>query len=621
MKAALRAAVSILMLAGFYVVALIQLVLAIVVAIGLAYLFHQVTGVRAGAWTGLFMIGGAALGVVRAMRVKQEPKKGVPLSPSTAMHLWHAVRTIAAEIGTREPDEIVIIAEVNAAVSEKTRLLGLLGGARTLYIGLPLLQAFSLQQLRAVLAHELGHYSRHHTRLGAIAYRGRVAVEAAVGQFSRLNPVAWGFRAYARLYRLVDSAASRAQEFEADRAAVRVVGPEATASALRELPVVEAAWNFYFDKYVAVGWEMGLAPADLFGGFGEILTGRKAALEKLRAEEPEPKRSRWDTHPPIAVRIKAIADAPRVPVPVFDRPATSLLPDLDRVAGQLQQSVVDVGDRTVLPWNDFTATVITESQQRSADRYFRALAHVTGREKASLPELLDLVEVGRLAELTNELFPGTTSLEATPRFIPPMTMLISLAAIRSGTASWRHSWSGPASLVDRDGRPVDYEDVAGLAVSPDTLAEARARLVELGISVERTTVVEATVSGRGAGVVTAIADVKIDGVNHDVIVLSRGFVLVPVPAKASDGGSERLEKIVGSGSPSELVERNRFLPFEEIATVEFIKRVPARVRLATRGGTTIAMDEGWGSASLGKSGDRVFREVLEHLAQRSATRP
>jgi Zn-dependent protease with chaperone function len=51
--------------------------------------------------------------------------------------------------------------------------MGRRAGRRYLYLGVPILQVLTVSQLRAVLAHELGHYSRGHTRFGA---RDRLAV-------------------------------------------------------------------------------------------------------------------------------------------------------------------------------------------------------------------------------------------------------------------------------------------------------------------------------------------------------------------------------------------------------------------------------------------------------------
>src|SRR5699024_6071041 len=135
-----------------------------------------------------------------------------------------------------------------------SRLLGLVGGRRTLYVGLPLLQAMRIDQLRSVLAHELGHYSGQHTRLGGVAYRGRLAIGETIERISPRNPIGWVFKQYAKLYLLVDNAASRRQELEADRASVRIAGHQAAASALRTLPALDAAWRFYETRYVDPGW-------------------------------------------------------------------------------------------------------------------------------------------------------------------------------------------------------------------------------------------------------------------------------------------------------------------------------------------------------------------------------
>ena len=81
---------------------------------------------------------------------------GPTLTPADAPALWEAVRERPAEAGTRAPDDIRLLPDVNAAVSEDTRLLGR-GGTGHLYLGVPLLQTLDVGQLRSVLAHELGH--------------------------------------------------------------------------------------------------------------------------------------------------------------------------------------------------------------------------------------------------------------------------------------------------------------------------------------------------------------------------------------------------------------------------------------------------------------------------------
>ena len=55
------------------------------------------------------------------------------------------------------PERIYLAPDVNAAVFQRGGLLGF-GGKRVLLVGLPLFDALTVRQLRAVIAHEFGHF-------------------------------------------------------------------------------------------------------------------------------------------------------------------------------------------------------------------------------------------------------------------------------------------------------------------------------------------------------------------------------------------------------------------------------------------------------------------------------
>ncbi|GAA2493364.1 M48 family metallopeptidase [Winogradskya humida] len=605
-----RAAASLAMLLGFYVVALIQLVIVIAFAIWV--------GVETTAFIGakiaiplVIAVGATFVGVFKAMRTRSGAEHGLLVTPQAAPELWNTVHALATEVGTRMPDEIRLVPEVNAAVSEDAKLLGLIGGRRRLYLGMPLIQAYSVDQMRSIIAHELGHYSGRHTGLGVAAYRGRLAVEETVEQLGRFNPVGIVFRGYSRLYLLVDNAASRSQEREADRASVRVAGPAAAIEALKDLPAVSAAWGFYFSRYVAPGWEAGYAPDDLFGGFGQLVAARQEELAELRQQEPEEATSRWDTHPSLADRIAIMRAAPQQAHPVDGRPATVLLPSIQQAGVALQREVVEVGSRQVLPWPQFIAAATTAGLQRTSDRIFRSLTRLTGTSEPSLGALLDLVEAGRLGELAEEFFSNATRKEAAVKFSGPMDMMLTLAAIRSGKAFWQMSWTEPVKLVDADGADLDLEDIAKLAVNPETLGEARSRLAEMGVRVEAATVIEAKATGRGAEVIGAMANVKVDGIESDLVLLNRGFVVASAPKK-SDKGEQRLEELVQMYTGEELAARFRFIPFEEAGGATITKRTPIRAELRLHDGTVVTMEERWSGDQLGKSRDTLV-EILERI--------
>ncbi len=595
MVTTVRATIAIVMLLGFYVLAL-----GIVGGLGWAT-YALLAGGHGGAgaaklgYLTIAVAAGILLALWRVIRAKPQPPSGLPVSREQAPELWGTVGELARELKTREPDQILLVPEVNAAVTEEARLLGLIGGRRTMLLGVPLLQALTVAQLRSVLAHELGHYSGSHTRLGPIAYRGRVAMVATVGNLSGV--VAWLFGLYARLYFLVEAAVSRRQELEADQASVRIAGRTTAQSALRELPVLDAAWNFYFGRYVAAGWEAGYAPNDIFGGFGELLRHRTDELARLRSEAPPSESSAWDSHPPIAARIAAMESMPEAAVAPDTRPATVLVRDLDQANAALARSALKLGDLTLVPWDQFTGHAMTATIQDAADEIYRAVGRATGARQADLGTVLELSAAGRLGSVDGAL--GQAPAEA-------LRILIELAAVRSGVAVWRHSWSGPATLVGVDGAPFDAASIVQLAVAPATVDAARQRLAELGIDVAKASVVQASATAKGADVIGGLANMKVDGQPRDVLILDNGLIIIPCP-KSADHGKRRLVEVLSSAPIEELAKRNQFIAYEDVTAVNVQKRVPIKLEVTLHGGRTLAMQETWSGESLTKD----CRERLE----------
>jgi Zn-dependent protease with chaperone function len=618
MITAVRAAVSVLLLAGFYVVALLQLAAACALVVWLFTITNGLVAVKVAIPLFAAIVGGAGVAIWRAMRAKPEPPDGLPVLPDQAPALWAMVHELAREARTRPPGEIRLVPDVNAGVVEHARLLGLVGGRRFLFIGLPLIQVFTVDQLRSVLAHELGHYSGHHTRLSAVAYRGRLAIAGTVSRIGPYNVSGWIFKAYARLYLLVDNAVTRRQEYEADQASVRVAGRAVATSALRELPVLDAALGFYLTHYVRPGWEVGYAPDDLFGGFAHLVAARQDELAKLRNQEPEREGSRWDTHPPLADRIAAIAAAPEGQVRHDTRPATALIPHVGLAGRALQETMVDIGGRTVLPWERFTDAMLTAQSQRSADRIFRTIARQIQAEQLHLGTVFDLVAAGRVGEIAEPFFPNATRREAGPLFADVVEVLLELAVRRSGAAVWRHSWSGPAELVAVTGAPLPLAEIAKLAVSPESQPEARRRLAELHIDVTTAALVAHSDDAVGARIIAALANIKVETQNtkpeYDLLVLTKGLVFVANPGK-SDNGRVRLEQIVQSNSATELAQRNWFLPYEEIAATEVLRDTPARVGIRLHNGQQLTLQERWGSELITKDSREVLLDVLRQVSE------
>jgi Zn-dependent protease with chaperone function len=385
----------------------------------------------------LIAAGGVLVAFWKVIRTKPELPNGVRLEPAQAPQLWAVVRDLAEKVGTRAPDEIQLVAEVNAAVLEDARWLGLVGGRRFLLLGTPLVQTFTVDQLRSVLAHELGHYSHSHTRLGALTYRGRLSIMHTLSRLDGFVVLLMSF--YARLYFLVESAVSRRQEFEADMASARIAGKAAAAGALKELPVLGNAWGFYLNSYVGWGLDSGYAAKHILAGFRNLWRARAAEIEEMRRHPAPEERSRWDSHPPIAARVALIERQPDAAVHPDDRPALELIPGFDALLESVERAEFPFGARQLVPMAEFTSLAAQANLQSSADQLYRAAGRLTGAPAPGLRLVLEIVHSGRHAELVRSLVGAD--------FADLVKAAISTAAVRSGVAHWEMSWTTPGCLT------------------------------------------------------------------------------------------------------------------------------------------------------------------------------
>ncbi|MGC9669105.1 M48 family metalloprotease [Planosporangium sp. 12N6] len=624
MVTTVRAAVSAALLAGFYVLAF-----GVVAGLGwvAVWLWREHPGAAAGKLS--FLVLALAAGIVVALwkvvTTRPEPPDGVVVDERQAPELWAGVRELAAVVRTRVPDEIRLVAEVNAAVTEDSRLLGLRAGRRYLYIGVPLLQALTVDQVRAVLAHELGHYSHSHTRLGALTYRGKAAIVHTIAQVGPKTLAGRLFGLYARLYFLVSLAVSRRMELEADRAAVRAGGSGAAAGALRELPVISAAWGFYLNNYVGWGLDSGHAPTGVLDGFGRMLAARGDELAQLREKAPDEERSRWDSHPPVGARVAVIEREPAVPDSGDRRPAVALVPLLPELLDAIERSTFDFGDRVRVPFEEYTARAMRMVHQRDADTLYRVAARIAGVSRSDLDTVLDLIEAGRGGELGSALRPGA---RPEPRadaaaLGSALESALAVAVERAGAGRWQHSWSQSATLVGRDGSALDLTPLVAAAVGgPAGAAELRARLHGWGVDTAVARAEQTAATAVGAEVVAAVSDLKSADGLYDVLVFSTGLQLVPSPGKKHhEQAKRRLYKLAAETAPAELAARagGRFLAFEDIATARLAKRVPVTFEVTMRDGGTVTLRQSLHSEELGE-GFKALGGVVGAMGRDDAER-
>ncbi len=470
----MRAALALVMLAGFFVLAAgIFVVLG-----GVALSVYDRGDVQGGVWLGILALalGGPPLAAMLwALWVRPQPD-GVPVTRATHPELWQHVDELARIAGTRSPDDIRLVTTANAGVWERH-------GVRYLELGLPIVAGMGIGELRSVLAHELGHYGGGHTKVSSMTFRAKLALGMVVGRADSIGVL----YAWAKLYALVAASESRKHEQFADEVAVAAAGPEAASRALLRIGPVGEAWGDYVRWYVSLALIAGRTPP-LLEGFRAYLDHPRR-VHQLRELEPvlaeqEPK-SVFDSHPPIRERVAVMRglqpSSATVAVAVDERPSWTLL------HGTPQEEVAKlIGVQgPPITWAELaplTGPVVVR-------RYADALRHAGRVSKIgdSLAAVLAGLARGGLHELTGR--PVDVSLgsehvhEAAVETVTELLgCLVADQLVTAGRAQLELNWGGLFVLRLPDGAAIYPDDLVAPAVrDASRVAEVRLRLQAIGV--------------------------------------------------------------------------------------------------------------------------------------------
>lgn len=256
---------------------------------------------------------------------------------------------VAEAIGTRPVDSVYLTPGTEVAVFERGGLWRQLQGKteRCLILGIGVLDGFQLGPLRAVLAHEYGHFQNRDTAGGGLALAVRrslftMAQGLALGGAAAPYNPAWLFlNGFHRVFMRISQGASRLQEVMADRWAAFAYGATNFEQGLRH--VIERSVRFD----VAANRKFQLAheknepltnlyepqpiPAELEGKIEEH-------VQKAIDAEPSP----YDSHPSPRDRFAWVAalEAPLEPTSDATQPAWGLFDGRAELEQQMTELVL-----------------------------------------------------------------------------------------------------------------------------------------------------------------------------------------------------------------------------------------------------------------------------------------
>jgi Zn-dependent protease with chaperone function len=199
----------------------------------------------------------------------------IEITKAEEPQLFAFIEDIVKQVNTNFPKKVYISSEVNASVFYDSGFWSMfLPVKKNLHIGLGLMNAVTVDEFKAILAHEFGHFSQRSMKVGSYVYNVNYIIHNMLNDNTSYNNlisrwasvsgyfsifVAGGIKIISgiqwvlgRVYNVVNInylALSREMEFHADEIAAHVAGPQALATSLVRLDLASSSLSTVLDFY------------------------------------------------------------------------------------------------------------------------------------------------------------------------------------------------------------------------------------------------------------------------------------------------------------------------------------------------------------------------------------
>lgn len=363
---------------------------------------------------------------------------------SDCPNLFKMIEQVARATGNKTPKHVYLTTDVNACVFYNSISIWsvFFPTHKNLIIGTGLLKGMNVDEVKAILGHEFGHFSQQTMKVGTITYRLLLIIrdmiemakeqqrQARENQSSENSWTSWFYIAsipigwitnltiafYNRIERK-NRSLSRLMEFEADTVSCNTVGAKAFISAMCKLDVLSfrnqaydnvisallsdkkklkeywAGYNIVYDMYTD-DEKLQVSCNDVFSGpvgDNSLFPSKLTIL------------SGWETHPSLQARLSSAKQFDGVSVQVNTSDACDLIPvdTLDRL-GDIKQQIQANNLENPVAWEqisfidikDFKEWVLTHFWNRRIPTFLYPFVNrrVVGFSQPSDSELAEPVE-------------------------------------------------------------------------------------------------------------------------------------------------------------------------------------------------------------------------------------
>jgi Zn-dependent protease with chaperone function len=433
-----------------------------------------------------------------------KPSDDFEVKASEQPALFAFIYALAKEIKSPRPFRVYLSPRVNACVFYDLSLLNfIIPSRKNLEIGLGLVNVLNVGELKAVLAHEFGHFAQRSMAVGRWVYISQQIAAHIVAKrdgfdnflagLSRVDVriawigwlfslIIWSIRSIVEVLfmavMLAEKALSREMEFHADLVSVSVSGSDALINALHKLGAADDAWaraiSFANEEKAA-----GRCTHDVFPLQSRVLermrnllndphygiapvctTGERHAFRVFKTSLAAPPQM-WSTHPSNADREEN-AKRRYLAASIDERSAWDLFDHRDSIRQSVSQRVLGAVDGPTLAPEELLERLDQQYRMTYLDAAFRGVyfGRSTVRHARSLAELYTNEPADPYA-VVGTLYPSSLSPDVEGR-----RALEEESALLKGLASGSLRKSGDA--IRYRGREVSNRELPSLTAKVDT---------------------------------------------------------------------------------------------------------------------------------------------------------
>lgn len=360
--------------------------------------------------------------------------------------IFKMIDEIVSSVQTDSPKKVYLSNEVNAAVFYDSNFWSMFFPIRkNLLIGFGLINTTTADELRAILAHEFGHFSQRSMKVGIYVYqlnkiindmlydnegydkvaRGIASASSYIGIFVLISDKIIGLmqQILVHVYQILSASYSKLShemEFHADAVAAVTVGSKPLIDSLLRMQLanhsVDLIFNYYERKIDDCIITANIFPQQVLvmnflaetnkmpfeNGLPQVSIGYYNRFNKSKLSFS----NQYTSHPETDERIKRLNDLAIPVTKSYNGLAIDLLMDQEKIAikltGQIFQKAIYKEKPLVQDLNGFEADFLKENHQNSYPEIFNNYFDYRNPYHQFSPEIFELPTIP--SELTVEQF-------------------------------------------------------------------------------------------------------------------------------------------------------------------------------------------------------------------------